>query len=187
MATRSAEVETIREKHSHNLLRRDTIKRAGSSVYKWMVDTGSSLSFNTPVSMTNEILVGNLTFDQSLHVRAANAAVSIFTSRPYGMFRDYVFKKMKTDKNSSMIKKSMANATASLLFGTPIYAATLALNGADKKQMLSSLAFSVLTSPVMSTVSGMYYDKARKFFGLRPAYDIRRDKRAVSEQRRLKE
>jgi hypothetical protein len=169
----SAVLQVSKEKTG--FLRKETIHKVKGTVYKWAVDTTSSVTFNTPISMTNEILLSNLSFEQSLHLRTANAIISLFTSRPYGKFRDYVFMKMKTNENSGLIKKSLTNATASLIFGTPIYAVTLTFNGANKKQLVSSLAVGILLSPFLSALSGEYYDRFRKMFGMKPAYCIRRD------------
>ncbi len=155
---------------------RGALRRSGSTVYRWAVDTSSSVTYNTPIGVANEVFLANLSFSQSLHIRGMNAALAMITARPYGMVRDYVFKKLDTHDDSSIIRKAMSNAAASVLFGTPIYAATLFLNGADRKQVICSVAFGILTSPVTSTLSGMYYDKVRRLFGLKPACDIRRGK-----------
>ncbi len=174
MATRNVEAEPALAR-TGSAPKAGMLRRAYTAAYRWAVDTSSSVTFNTPVGMTDEVLLGNLSFNQSLHVREASALISMVTARPYGVFRDFVFRRLKTDEDSSLIRKAFTNATASVLFGTPIYAATLLANGTDRRQLVTSLAVGILSSPITSMVSGTYYDKVRKLFGLRPACDIRRE------------
>jgi len=145
--------------------------RKESAVYAYMVDTFSEITFYTPLGMASEIWMAGMSFGQSLKTRVMGAITGAIFGRPYGKFRDYVFKKTKTGHSSSSLRKMAVDTAALITFWMPVYFGQLYIAGASKKSIIVALAIAIPFSFVEGRPFGMYMDWIRKKAGLRPAAD----------------
>jgi len=131
--------------------------------YQYAVDTFTMIAFSTPIAMANEVFIAGMDVEQSLKARGIATIVNILTARPYGKFRDYLFKKCHTTDKSGFVKKTATDILAFASFQAPLYAGILAVSGAEPEKVLLG--------------SGVCLDAVRKFFGLKPAYVLAEESR----------
>jgi hypothetical protein len=147
-------------------------KLTDSSAYKYAVDTAAMVSFSTPIAMANEVFVADMDVTDSLKARGIATIVNAFTARPYGKYRDFIFKKLKTTKESGFWKKYFTDVLAFATFQAPLYAGILAVSGADPEGVLAGSATITALSGFIGRPYGAYLDVLRKGCGLKPSYDL---------------
>jgi len=76
-----------------------------SKGYNFLVDTFSVSSLSTVVFGANELFIAHISGKELLKQRALGLVLCTFTSRPYGIFRDWCFKKMKINENVYLFEK----------------------------------------------------------------------------------
>jgi len=139
-------------------------------IYQYAVDTAAMITFSTPIAMANEIFIADMEVEQSLKARGIATVVNLLTARPYGKFRDYLFKKCHTTEESGFIKKAATDILAFATFQAPLYAGILAVSGAKPENILVGSVVITGLSGFIGRPYGAYLDIVRKFFGLKPAY-----------------
>ena len=147
-------------------------KIASNPVYQYAVDTAAMITFSTPITMINEIFVAGMDVKQSLKARGIATIVNMFTARPYGKFRDYVFKRCKITEKSGFLKNAGTDILAFTLFQAPLYCGIFAVSGAEPKKVLVGSAVITGLSGFIGRPYGAYLDMVRKFSGLKPAYTL---------------
>lgn len=145
---------------------------ANNPAYKYAVDTSAMISFSTPIAMANEIFVADMDITDSLKARGIATIVNAFTARPYGKYRDFIFKKLKTTKESGFWKKYLTDVLAFATFQAPLYAGILAVSGAELEGVLAGSATITALSGFIGRPYGAYLDILRKSCGLKPSYDL---------------
>ncbi len=134
-----------------------------------MVDTASQIAFFTVSGALFEKGVINLTYKQTTSVRAMGIASMLLTGERYGKYRDYLYRRTKTDENSSRARRWLTEMFAFSTVPIPLYVATLAIAGADRKQIGLSVVLSLAFALPESALLGLWMDSVRKFCGLKPA------------------
>jgi len=150
-------------------------------IYKYAVDTVAMITFSTPIAMTNEIFIAGMSLEQSLKARGIATAVNMITARPYGQFRDYIFKLCHTTEQSGFWKKTGTDILAFALFQAPLYAGILAVSGAEPEKVLVGSAVITGISGFIGRPYGAYLDVLRQFFGLKPAYTLAEESRKIEK------
>ena len=140
-------------------------------IRKFIIDTSAMVSYSIAIGMANEILIANMSLEQSLKSRAMSIIPNMLTGGIYGKYRDWVLKKFKTSKKSHWLKKAVADITAFASFQGPLYATILALAGADSDQIMTAVGSVTLMSPVLGRPYGLYLDGLRKISGLKGYYN----------------
>lgn len=143
-----------------------------SSAYKYAVDTAAMVTFSTPIAMANEIFVAGMDITDSLKARGIATVVNAFTARPYGKYRDFIFKKLKTTKKSGFWKKYFTDVLSFATFQAPLYAGILAASGADFDGVVAGSATITALSGFIGRPYGAYLDGVRKVCGLKPPYEL---------------
>ncbi len=95
----------------------------------------------------------------------------LFISRLYGKFREYWAKRCKTDADSSRLRKFVTDTFGGLIFYTPIYSAMMGLSGASPEEIALALPAGLTIGTMMSRPYGLFLDKWRKKFGIKPVLD----------------
>lgn len=149
-----------------NLPRKETINALRKGAYAYVVETTTAITFSTPIGMFNEMILNNMSLEQSVHSRILGDLVSMFTASPYSKFRNYVWEKFNTTDESNFFKKLGSDMAVSAAF-TPTYSAILAASGADYKHVLAGTAASLAMSLLTSGPYGILLDKTKEFFGIR--------------------
>jgi len=135
-------------------------KLVNSSVYKYMI------TFSTPIAMANEIFVADMAVTDSLKARGIATIVNALTARPYGKYRDLIFKKLRINKESGFWKKYITDTLAFATFQTPLYAGILAVSGAEPEGVLAGSATITALSGFIGRPYGAYLDVLRKGCGI---------------------
>lgn len=150
----------------------DTVKKEESKYgfRRFLADTFAITSYGTFVNGSLEYFIVGLTFEQTAESRGMNALINLPLGRPYGKYRDFVWRKLKTDENSGFLRKIAADIASVISFWIPVYAAVLYTTGADHKQVLSACATTTVINAFMGRPIGWYLDTVRSFFGVKPEY-----------------
>ncbi|CAM5306763.1 L-alanine exporter AlaE [Mycolicibacterium aubagnense] len=100
---------------------------------RYLADTIAQIVFSTIVGAFVEIVVAGLTPWQSAGVRLAAIPVILFIGRPYGIYRDWLFR--LTGAHSSQLGAIGVDTVANVSFQIPVYRVLLAINGATASQV----------------------------------------------------
>ena len=100
-----------------------------------LADTFAMVTFSFCIGMAVEIFIGGLSFSQSLHSRTVGCFANIITARPYGLWRDFIFKHCRWDIPFS---ETIADTIAFVGFQIPLYICILTIAGADLQQIIKS-------------------------------------------------
>ena len=134
---------------------------------RYFADTTAMLIFSTLLGAFVEILLSGLEPGQSLRIRLAAIPVMLITGRPYGIYRDFLFRRLG-GQSASRLRSLLIDSAANATFQLPLYLALLAWGGASRRQALVA-ATSIL---IIASVSGRPYDIFlhywRRLFGLKP-------------------
>lgn len=116
--------------------------------YSYLVDTLATISFWTPVGMAQEIAVAGMTVSQSLKVRGISFGISLFAARPYGIYRNRVFKLLRTTEETGQVRRYWTDYLAFNTFWIPVYAGMLAVGGGDPDQIAKACVASLFATMV---------------------------------------
>jgi hypothetical protein len=119
--------------------------------------------------MAQEVLIAGMTVGQSLKVRGISVVVNTFLARPYGVYRDRLFKLLRTTEKSSQMRKFWTDYMIFSSFWTPVYAGMLAAGGAGEHQIIKACAAGLVANMVTGRPFGAYFDLVRRKTGLKPA------------------
>ncbi|KIN63855.1 L-alanine exporter AlaE [Sulfitobacter noctilucicola] len=128
-----------------------------------IVDTLTTIVFFTMIAGFTELFVVGMEPVAVLKTRVIMIPMMIVTGRPYGAWRDLVFKKAKP---ATALSKSVADGVAFLSFQLPVYAATLWIAGASGREILALLATTSLLMLLVSRPFGLVLDTVRKCAGV---------------------
>jgi hypothetical protein len=146
-----------------------------SPAYRYAVDTAANVVYSLTVMSAVEYLALGLEPKQVLKSRLAGTLSNIVTGRPYGMYRDFVFRKMGVTEESSSVRKYAADLIVFNSFCIPLYSGVLGFAEADAYQMLGGIAMIAAMSLFIGRTLGWWVDRVRKWCGVRTAYDITND------------
>ncbi len=121
------------------------------------------ITFSTVVGMAIEILISGMTFGQSVQARITAIPINLFTARPYGMFRDWMFHKTGAETGSAL-QKGIADILTFVLFQVPIYATVLWSTGATLHQIMVSCGTVAVLSAFTGRPYGLFLEFSRELF-----------------------
>lgn len=107
--------------------------------------------------------------------RISAMGINAVTGRPYGLWRDYVFEKMRTTDESGRIQRGVVELVAFNTFQVPIYAVGVMIgtfvsegevNWTKVKEGSEYLA---MISPLIGPTMGWYMDGFRRMGGVKSA------------------
>jgi hypothetical protein len=130
----------------------------------FIMDTGALVSFYAPLMFGYEVAIG-LSVPQALASRGLGILANTVIGRPYGIFRDWAWRKTGTTAKSHWTKKAALDVTTAAAMHGPAYAIMLAIVGASIPQILAGIPFVILVSATTGRPYGAYLDWARRVFG----------------------
>ena len=128
-------------------------------------DVFAMVTFSTALGMLIEIGIAELTLLQSLRARLLAIPVNLTTGRPYGVFRDWWFRRLGIT-GSRRVQTALADMTAFVLFQIPLYAGVLALSGAAPMQIAIACASMSAIFAGSGRPYGLYLDACRRALGV---------------------
>ena len=128
-------------------------------------DVFAMITFSTALGMGIEILVSGMSFDQSIHARLMAIPVNLLTGRPYGVFRDWLFRRLNVQPGRPL-QKALVDTLAFVLFQIPLYAAVLVASGATPSQILKACAAMSGFFTLSGRPYGVFLDLCRRIVGV---------------------
>jgi len=139
-----------------------------------IVDTLGGVSYSLISGSLLDYCTG-LNFYGVLASRASATAMNSVTSAPYGKWRNLIYKILKTNKESSKIKKFLTDLLAFNTFQVPIYAAGIAMGSlvsegkVDWDKVKHGSEYLTTISPLIAPTMGIYMDYLRRIFKIKAA------------------
>jgi hypothetical protein len=134
---------------------------------RYLADTFAMVMFSTIVGAFVELVITGLTLAQSTRVRLAAVPIMLLTARPYGIYRDWLFRLLGNEHTStSQLKATLIDTLANLSFQIPVYCCLLAVNGATLSQVITAVS-SILVIVILSgRPYGLFLVWCRRLFGV---------------------
>ncbi|MBW2990926.1 L-alanine exporter AlaE [Candidatus Woesearchaeota archaeon] len=145
-----------------------TVKREARG---YIADTSAALVFGNIVYGANEYFIGGLEPNEVLKTRLGMSFMGLFISRPYGKFREFWAKLLKTDAESSKLKKFVTDVTGNVAYYSPVYAGIMTLSGASIEEIAKALPAGIVIGFISGRPMGWFMDKSRKLFKVKPVLD----------------
>ena len=136
------------------------------SMRAFLVDAIATIVFFSVVVALVELLVVGLEPKQVLIARLFMAPVMAATGRPYGLWRDWVFTRLRPRHRMA---KALVDIGAFVSFQLPIYLASLAIVGATVAEMLAAAGTAILGMIILSRPFGVFLEMVRKKAGVSTA------------------
>ena len=133
---------------------------------RYLADTCALLVFATFAGMFTEIVIAGLTVTQSLYVRLAAVPVILITARPYGVYRDWIWRAWRGDEGAT--RRLLMDTAALVSFQLPLYWMILALVGATLAQIAAASVTTIVILAVPGRPYGVLLDAVRRLFGVTP-------------------
>ncbi|MFB2904043.1 L-alanine exporter AlaE [Aeromonas jandaei] len=112
------------------------------------------------ISIPIELGFAQMSLATHLHARFIGLFIITTTARPFGIWRDWIFKKCGLTDQSKGIFPYLVDTFAYLSFEMPLYLTNLSISGASPYQMLRSVFIFCLIAGVVGRPYGIY----RSFF-----------------------
>jgi len=133
------------------------------SMKAFLVDTLATVVFFTVVAAIAELVVVGLEPSQVLVARLFMVPVMVATGRPYGMWRDWVFGRLRPQ---SRMAKVVVDTMSFISFQMPVYMVSLAIVGATAAEMLAAAAAAIVGMMLASRPFGIFLEMVRKRAGV---------------------
>ncbi|MBX2856359.1 MAG: L-alanine exporter AlaE [Rhodobacteraceae bacterium] len=132
---------------------------------RFLVDTIATIVFFTVIASLIELAIAGMEPMQVLLTRAVMIPIMALTGRPYGLWRDWIFRRLRPQGRRSTITTELI---AFLSFQAPIYIATLALAGASFDEIATATGAAILAMLLISRPFGLFLDAVRRRAGVIP-------------------
>jgi len=133
------------------------------SMKAFLVDTIATICFFTVVVALVELLVVGLEPKQVLIARLFMVPVMAVTGRPYGLWRDWVFARLRPSRR---VTKAFVDIGSFVSFQLPVYLVSLAVVGATAAEMLIAAGIATLGMSILSRPFGLFLEFFRKKAGI---------------------
>lgn len=107
-----------------------------------------------------EVFIAGLSILQSLQARAAAIPVNLLTGRPYGCFRDWLFRRLRIERKTPL-RAVIGDTLAFVVFQVPLYVLVLLFAGATWKQIFISSLFMTTIFSLAGRPYGLFLDLCR--------------------------
>ncbi|CDG21585.1 conserved membrane protein of unknown function [Xenorhabdus poinarii G6] len=114
------------------------------------------------ISIPIELGFAQMSFATHLHARFIGLFIITTTARPFGIWRDWIFKKFNLTNSDKGLKPYLVDTLAYLSFEMPLYIANLTMSGASLEQVLKSILFFSCIAGLVGRPYGIYRHFIRK-------------------------
>jgi L-alanine exporter len=133
---------------------------------RFLADTFALIVFSTVAGASVEFLVARLSPQQVMHARLAAIPVILVIARPYGIYRDWLFRACRI-RDNDQAKAAVFDMLANVTFQAPVYAVILFFAGASLTQIMVALASAAVILTISGRPYGLFLDWCRKLFQVR--------------------
>lgn len=130
---------------------------------KFLADTVALIAYSTVAGFLIELLIAGMTLAQSAQARLTAIPIVVLTARPYGLYRDWVFRVSHANQ-SRQLGQAIADIVAFVTFQIPVYILILLLAGASITQMIAACSSSVGIMVVSGRPYGLFLELCRRIF-----------------------
>ncbi|SNY90366.1 L-alanine exporter [Cohaesibacter sp. ES.047] len=128
-----------------------------------ITDTLATILFFTVLAGFVELYIAQLSLEQMLITRLIMVPVMVATGRPYGLYRDWCFRKVLP---GSEPMRMLIDGLAFISFQVPVYAATLFIAGASIEEALTAIGSAILLMLLVSRPFGLFLELVRRLAGV---------------------
>ncbi|WP_311892066.1 L-alanine exporter AlaE [Agrobacterium radiobacter] len=128
----------------------------------FLADTVALLIFFTATGALNERFIAGMSWEEVCNARLLGAVLMVPVARPYGLWRDWMMKRAGEATMSQLFWDSLSLMT----FQVPIYAAIIAISGAEGGGLLSGILGAAVMMLVLGRPYGAFLNTVRRLFGL---------------------
>ncbi|QDC11164.1 L-alanine exporter AlaE [Oceanicola sp. D3] len=132
----------------------------------FLVDTLTAVLFFTTVAALSELLIAGMEPSAVLFTRLVMIPVMVATGRPYGWWRDMLFRRFAPRRARA---RTALDITAFISFQAPVYALTLLAAGATLAQTTAAVGSALVLMVLLSRPYGLLLDWSRRMAGVTPA------------------
>lgn len=125
----------------------------------FVVDTIATIFFFTVVATFSELVIAGVDPNKVFVTRLVMVPMMVLMGRPYGVWRDWLFQRVRP---RSQLSKITLDIAAFLSFQAPVYAATLMLAGADLAEVVAAVSSATMFMVILSRPFGLFLEIARK-------------------------
>ena len=136
-----------------------------SAMRRFLADTFALVAFSTVAGMFVELVIAQMTLTQSVRARVTAIPITLATARPYGVFRDWVFR-LTGANTGGEVRRALADIGAFVAFQVPVYAAVLLLAGANLRQVAVACATATVILAISGRPYGLFLELCRRLFGV---------------------
>jgi hypothetical protein len=140
-----------------------------SWVYRFIVEAFAMNSFSLAITMPGELIFARMSFPEYAKTRIAASIINTLTGRPYGIWRDYIFRVGQTTQASPWLRKYISDTLAFMSFQLPLYWISMTIGGARLKEMLMASLPITIIAGLTGRPYGFYLERVRSFFRIRSA------------------
>jgi hypothetical protein len=133
---------------------------------RYLADTSAPLVWSTLAGMFTEIVIAGLTVEQSLYARLTALPVILITARPYGVYRDWIWRTWRGDEGAA--RRLIVDTAAIISFQLPLYWMILAFVGATLWQIAAASVTAIAILAVSGRPYGVLLEAFRRLFGVTP-------------------
>jgi len=139
---------------------RDALKR-------YVADAAALVIFSTTLGAFVEIIISGLSLEQSMKIRLSAVPISLLAGRPYGLYRDRLFRQLNGNRTRWMA--AAVDTFASVTFQVPLYLLLLWFAGAKPVQMATAVVSVLALNLVCGRPYGLFLIWCRRCFGVMEA------------------
>jgi hypothetical protein len=146
----------------------DRLKDKGE--YKFYVEAFAMNTFSYAFAAPIELLWAGMDFKEHIYTRLAGVVANTLLGRPYGIARDWIFKKLGITSESHWLKKYAGDTLAFAALQMPVYCINMAIAGAEIDEIVNTLVPTTLMIGAIGRPYGAYLDWTRRQCGIEPEY-----------------
>lgn len=132
---------------------------------KFLADTVALIVFSTVGGAATEILIAGMTVAQSAQARITAIPLILLTARPYGFYRDWLFR-LTGSEHSNQLRKTVIDIAAFVSFQVPVYVVILLMVGASLSQIVAACSTAVAIMIISGRLYGLFLELCRRAFGV---------------------
>ena len=133
------------------------------------VDVWAMNSFSYLVALPIELVIAGMSWREHLQVRLVALLLNTAVARPFGLWRDWVFRYFDACTQDTFIKLYLLDTAVFLSFQMPLYVGNLILGGAGGAEILKAALTVSLIAGLLGRPYGFYLDWLRIRTGLHAA------------------
>jgi len=136
-------------------------------VRRYLADTSALIVYSTVAGVFVEMVVAGLTVEQCLRARLTAIPIILITGRPYGLYRDWVWRLSRAEEGV-VARRVIADTAAFVSFQLPVYWIVLIIAGASFWQIAAASVTAIIILLVSGRPYGVLLDVFRRLYRVAP-------------------